>query len=79
MIDARGYSCPMPVVMVQKEVKANAPQTLEVLVDDPCAVSYTHLDVYKRQVITCAPPLTKISSEEVSASTRRFLTASTSA
>ena len=38
MIDARGYSCPMPVVMVQKEVKANAPQTLEVLVDDPCAV-----------------------------------------
>lgn len=28
----------MPVVMVQKEVKANAPQTLEVLVDDPCAV-----------------------------------------
>ena len=38
MIDARGYSCPMPVVMVQKEVKANAPQTLDVLVDDPCAV-----------------------------------------
>ncbi|MDO5142085.1 MAG: sulfurtransferase TusA family protein [Eubacteriales bacterium] len=38
MIDARGYSCPMPVVMVQKEVKAHAPQTLEVLVDDPCAV-----------------------------------------
>ena len=38
MIDARGYSCPMPVVMVQKEVKSNAPQTLEVLVDDPCAV-----------------------------------------
>lgn len=38
MIDARGYSCPMPVVMVQKEVKANAPATLEVLVDDPCAV-----------------------------------------
>ena len=38
MIDARGYSCPMPVVMVQKEVKKSAPQTLEVLVDDPCAV-----------------------------------------
>ena len=38
MIDARGYSCPMPVVMVQKEVKVNAPATLEVLVDDPCAV-----------------------------------------
>lgn len=38
MIDARGYSCPMPVVMVQKEVKKSEPDTLEVLVDDPCAV-----------------------------------------
>ena len=28
----------MPVIMVQKEVKANAPETLDVLVDDPCAV-----------------------------------------
>lgn len=38
MIDARGYSCPMPVVMVQKEVKKNAPAELEVLVDNQCAV-----------------------------------------
>lgn len=38
MVDARGLLCPMPVVMVQKEVKANDPATLEVLVDDPCAV-----------------------------------------
>jgi len=38
MVDARGLLCPMPVVMVQKEVKASAPQSLEVLVDDPCAV-----------------------------------------
>lgn len=38
MVDARGLLCPMPVVMVQKEVKANAPQALDVLVDDPCAV-----------------------------------------
>ena len=38
MVDARGLLCPMPVVMVQKEVKANDPSTLEVLVDDPCAV-----------------------------------------
>ena len=29
-VDARGYSCPMPVVMVQKAVKADAPATLEV-------------------------------------------------
>lgn len=34
MVDARGYSCPMPVVMVQKEVSRSAPDQLEVLVDD---------------------------------------------
>ena len=38
MVDARGLLCPMPVVMVQKEVKANKPAALDVLVDDPCAV-----------------------------------------
>jgi len=38
MVDARGLLCPMPVVMVQKEVKANNPDALVVLVDDPCAV-----------------------------------------
>lgn len=38
MIDARGYLCPMPVVMVQKEVKTAAPSALEVLVDNRCAV-----------------------------------------
>ena len=38
MIDARGLLCPMPVVMVQKEVKKNAPAQLEVLVDNRCAV-----------------------------------------
>ena len=38
MIDARGYSCPTPVVMVQKEIKASAPSTLEVLVDNRCSV-----------------------------------------
>ena len=38
MVDARGLLCPMPVVMVQKEVKANHPAALDVLVDDPCAV-----------------------------------------
>lgn len=37
-VDARGYSCPTPVLMVQKEVKASAPESLEVLVDDRCAV-----------------------------------------
>ena len=38
MIDARGLLCPMPVVKVQQAVKATHPDTLEVLVDDPCAV-----------------------------------------
>lgn len=38
MIDARGLSCPMPVVMVQQEVKKTAPRTLEVLVDNQCSV-----------------------------------------
>ncbi len=38
MVDARGLSCPMPVIMVQKEVRKNAPATLEVLVDAQVAV-----------------------------------------
>ena len=37
-VDARGYACPMPVIMVQKEVKTNAPAELQVLVDDKSAV-----------------------------------------
>ncbi len=38
MLDARGLSCPMPVVMVQKAIKKDAPDALEVLVDNQCAV-----------------------------------------
>lgn len=38
MVDARGLSCPMPVVMVQKEVNKNSPAELAVLVDNQCAV-----------------------------------------
>ena len=38
MIDATGYSCPTPVLLVQKEVKAKAPRNLEVLVDNQCSV-----------------------------------------
>ncbi len=33
MIDARGQSCPIPVVMVQNEVKKTKPATLQVKVD----------------------------------------------
>ena len=38
MVDARGLSCPMPVLMVQKEIKKSAPKSLTAVVDDPCAV-----------------------------------------
>ena len=38
MIDARGLSCPMPVLMVQREVKKNQPSSLEVFVDNMTAV-----------------------------------------
>ena len=37
-VDARGLSCPMPVVMVQKAVKSDSPAALEVLVDNQCSV-----------------------------------------
>ena len=33
MVDARGYLCPMPVVMVQNAIKKDNPAALEVLVD----------------------------------------------
>ena len=38
MVDARGYSCPMPVIMVQKAVKDGHPDRLEVLVDNQCSL-----------------------------------------
>ena len=38
MIDARGLSCPMPVVMVQKAIQKEHPAVLEVLVDARVAV-----------------------------------------
>ena len=37
MIDARGQSCPIPVVMTQEAIKAS-PQGVQVQVDNPCAV-----------------------------------------
>jgi TusA-related sulfurtransferase len=37
MIDARGLSCPQPVVLTQKAVKEN-PAEIEILVDNACAV-----------------------------------------
>lgn len=37
MIDACGLSCPIPVVKVQRAVKKQNPDFLEVLVDELCA------------------------------------------
>lgn len=37
MVDARGLSCPIPVLMVQEEIKKNSPKTLEVLLDNDTA------------------------------------------
>lgn len=38
MVDVRGLLCPMPLVMVRKEIEKNAPKTLEVLFDDKGAL-----------------------------------------
>ena len=38
LVDARGFSCPTPVLMTQKAVKNSAPASLEVAVDSRCAV-----------------------------------------
>ena len=38
MVDVRGLLCPMPLVMVRKEIEKNAPTTLEVLFDDKGAL-----------------------------------------
>lgn len=37
-VDARGFSCPVPLLMVQEEIKKNDPAQLEVLIDAPCAM-----------------------------------------
>ena len=37
-VDARGFSCPVPLLMVQEEIKKTDPAQLEVLIDAPCAV-----------------------------------------
>ena len=38
MVDTRGLSCPIPVVMVQQAIKKDAPVKLEVLADAKVAV-----------------------------------------
>ena len=59
MIDARGLSCPMPVVMTQKAVQKDAPASLEVLVDAQVAVEnitrYAQSQGYKTAVEVQGP------------------------
>ena len=59
MIDARGLSCPMPVVMTQKAIQKGAPAVLEVLVDAQVAVEnitrYAHSQGYSTKVETQGP------------------------
>ena len=49
MVDARGYLCPMPVVMVQKAVKDGHPAEIEVLLDDACAAG--NLNMVDRELL----------------------------
>ena len=55
-VDARGFACPMPLIMVvQNEVKASAPAELEVLVDYECAVeNVTRFAEGKGYTVTCS-------------------------
>ena len=49
VIDAFGKQCPLPLVMAKKVIDDGC-RDLAVQVDnETAAVSYTHLDVYKRQ------------------------------
>ena len=55
MIDARGLSCPMPVVMVQNEVKRNAPAELSVMVGNRVAVeNITRYAALQKYTVTVA-------------------------
>lgn len=58
MVDARGYSCPMPVVMVRKAVQSDRPARLEVLVDNQCSVEnvtrFAKNSGYQVKVSDCA-------------------------
>lgn len=59
MIDARGLSCPIPVVMTQKAVQKDSPASLEVLVDAQVAVEnitrYANSQGYKTAVEAQGP------------------------
>ena len=59
MVDTRGLSCPIPVVMVQQAIKKDAPATLEVLADAKVAVEnvtrFAHSQGYQVEVTADGP------------------------
>ena len=59
MIDTRGFSCPTPVILVQKAVKSGAPAEIEVLADTMVAVEnitrYAHSQGYQVEVCADGP------------------------
>ena len=59
MIDTRGLSCPMPVIMVQNVVRKDAPAKLEVLADAKVAVEnvtrFAHSQGYQVEVTADGP------------------------
>ena len=53
MIDARGQSCPIPVVMVQQEVKKSNPGELQVKVDAMvCVENISHYAALRGYAVT---------------------------
>ena len=59
MVDTRGLSCPIPVVMVQQAIKKDAPAKLEVLADAKVAVEnvtrFAHSQGYQVEVTADGP------------------------
>ena len=59
MVDVRGLLCPMPLVMVRKEIEKNHPAELEVLFDDKGALDNVTRYVtdlgYKTEVVKDGP------------------------
>ena len=57
MVDARGQSCPIPVVMTRKALEKEKPARLEVLVDAQVAVeNVTRCARSRGYLVTAEPP-----------------------
>ena len=54
-VDARGFACPMPLIMVEKALQECDAAELEVLVDYECAVeNVTRFAEGKGYTVTCS-------------------------